>query len=79
MIFRLSQKLAKKVKAAPTDVLSPELNPYADWSGHLFTSDRTQFILLTNTASLYSTVIHGRGVTCDNELLKWGWTGFGSS
>jgi len=72
MIFRLSQKLAKKIKTAPTRVLPPDGNPFADWSAHLFTADRAQYILLTNTASLYSTVMHGRGVSCDNELLKRG-------
>src|SRR5687768_2420129 len=70
MIFRLSQKLAKKVKTVPTQVLPPDANPYADWSGHLFTADRSQYIILMNTASLYSTVMHGRGIACDNELLK---------
>ena len=70
MIFRLSQKLAKKVKTVPTQVRPPDENPYADWSAHLFTADRTQYVLLTNTASLYSTVMHGQGITGDNELLK---------
>jgi hypothetical protein len=60
MIFRLSQKLAKKLKSslpwpAPTDP-----NPFADWSGHLFTADKTQYLILTNTPSPYSTVIYGK-------------------
>jgi Domain of unknown function (DUF6933) len=40
MIIRLSQKLAKKIKVTPTRVLSPDANPFADWSAHLFTADR---------------------------------------
>jgi len=70
MIFRLSHKLAKKIKEAPTDSLPPDSNPLADWSGHVFTGDRTQYILLTNTASLYSVVMSGRGITDDNEFLN---------
>lgn len=39
MIFRLSQKLAKKIKEAPSQSLPPDPNPFADWSAHLFTAD----------------------------------------
>jgi hypothetical protein len=48
MIFRLSQKLAKKLKEGTLPPLPLDENPYADWSAHLFTADRTQYILLTN-------------------------------
>jgi hypothetical protein len=72
MIFRLSQKLAKKIKTVPTRVEPPDANPFADWSAHLFLAERAQYILLTNTASFYSTVMHGRGVPDDNEFLKQG-------
>jgi len=69
MIFRLSHKLAKKLKvplpkSAPTDP-----NPFADWSGHLFTADRTQYLILINTPSLYSTVIYGKGISNDRQFL----------
>lgn len=70
MIMRLSQKIAKKIKEAPTRVLPLEANPYADWSAHLFTADRAQYILVTNTASLYSVLLHGAGITDDNQFLK---------
>jgi hypothetical protein len=70
VIFRLSQKLAKKIKTTPTRVEPSDANPYADWSAHLFTAERYQYILLTNTASLYSTVMNGRGIADDNEFLK---------
>jgi len=63
MIFRLSQKLAKKIKEAPTKSLPLDPNPFADWSAHLFTADRAQYVILTNTASLYSSVTFGRGIT----------------
>ena len=69
MIFRLSQKLAKKIKEAPKQSLPPEPNPFADWSGHLFTADRTQYMILTNTPSLYSAVMYGRGITNDSQFL----------
>jgi len=63
MIFRLSSKLAAKLKVAPAHVLALDPNLFADWSGHVFTAQRVQFLIVTNTESLYSTVLCGRGVT----------------
>ncbi len=44
-------------------------NPFLDWSAHLFVADRTQYILLSNTKSLYSTVMYGRGITDESQFL----------
>lgn len=70
MIFRLSQKLAKKIKEAPAQSLPLDANPFADWSCHLFTADRTQYIILTNTPSLYSVVMFGKGITDDSRFIE---------
>jgi len=69
MIIRLSSKLAKKIHYSPTQILPLEGNPYADWSAHLFTADRTQYILITNTVSLYSMVLFGKGIINDEQFL----------
>jgi hypothetical protein len=69
MIFRLSQKLAKKLKIPLPKPAPADPNPFADWSGHLFTADRAQYLILTNTPSLYSTVIYGRGIPNDSQFL----------
>jgi hypothetical protein len=63
MIFRLSQKLATKIKEVTLPALPLDDNPFADWSAQLFVADRTQYVLLSNTQSLYSTVIYGKGIT----------------
>ncbi len=63
MIFRLSQKLYTKIKAGSLSVLPLEDNPFSDWSAHLFVAGRTQYILLSNTSSLYPTVMRGGGIT----------------
>ena len=70
MIFRLSHKLNTKLKAGtlPAEPLCE--NPFADWSAHLFIADRTQYILLSNTKSLYSTVTYGRGITDDGRFIQ---------
>ena len=45
-------------------------NPFADWSAGLFLVGRSQYILLTNTRSLYSTVLPGKGVTDEKTFLE---------
>lgn len=69
MIFRLSQKLAKKVKAGKLPEMPLAENPYADWSCHVFTANRTQHIILSNTASMYSCVMFGKGITDDSRFI----------
>lgn len=69
MIFRLTQKLAKKIKVTPAQVLPLDPNPYADWTARLFTADRTQIIILTNTASLYSLLMPGRGIANESQFI----------
>jgi hypothetical protein len=70
MIFRLSQKLNTKIKAGTLETVPLDENPFADWSAHLFVSDRTQYILLSNTKSLYSTVMFGKGITNDSHFIE---------
>jgi tetratricopeptide (TPR) repeat protein len=62
MIIRLTQKLAKKIKVDSTVAAPPAENPFADWTANLFTVGRTQYIILTHSASLYSAVFYGRGI-----------------
>ena len=69
MILRLSQKLNTKIKAGTLGDIPLDENPYADWSAHLFTADRTQYIIMSNTKSLYSCVMYGKGITDDNRFI----------
>jgi hypothetical protein len=70
MIFRLSQKLNAKIKAGPLVELPLDDNPLADWSAHLFLVGRTQYILVSNTKSLYSTVILGKGINSHRAFVE---------
>ena len=63
MIFRLSQALNVRVKAGVLEALPLHNDPLLDWSAHLFPVGRSNFILLSNTASLLSAVVSGQGVT----------------
>ncbi len=71
MVFRLSQKIARKVKAEwplPPQELDPE--PLADWSCHLFTAQRSQYIICCNTSTLFTCLLYGRGITDFNFFTK---------
>ena len=70
MICRLSQKLNTKIKAGKLGEMPLNENPYADWTAHLFTVGRTQYIIVTNTKSLYSVVVQGKGITNDKKFIE---------
>lgn len=70
MTFRLSRKLATKIKAGKLASLPPAEDPLTDWSSHLFIADRVQYILLSNTRTLYSAVMYGRGITDIGGFIK---------
>ena len=70
MIIRLTQRLAAKIKESPAVALHREFDPFADWTANLFTAERTQYILFTNSASLYSVVFAGRGITRSDLFVE---------
>jgi hypothetical protein len=70
MIIRLSQKLATKIKAGKLDEVALADSPLADWSGHLFSVGRTQYILLANSVSLYTCVMHGKGNATKDDFIR---------
>ena len=45
-------------------------DPLADWSCRLFIANRRQYIIISNTMSLYSCVIYGKGVTDRDFLVR---------
>jgi len=70
MIIRLGNTLAKKIKETDLSSSLHDLNPFADWTARLFTADHTQYILISNTISLYSVVFYGRGITDFDHLIR---------
>lgn len=69
MILRLSQKLAKKIRCGEPARVPQDQNPFADWSCHVFTASRKQYILACNTVCLYSCVLAGAGITNEHHLI----------
>lgn len=70
MVFRLSQKLNARIKGGTLATLPPHENPFADWSAGLFLVCRSPHILVTNTKSLYSTVLRSHGVTDEVAFVE---------
>ena len=74
MIFRISDKLSKKIKETGLKFVEFHENPFLDWSSHIFTCDRTQYILLTNSKTLFSVVFYGKGVNDCNTFINASFT-----
>src|SRR6516164_5963664 len=70
MIFRPSQTLASKIKAGSLAAHSSHSNPFADWTARLFLADRIQYVLVTNTQSLYSTLFAAKGMTNQHLFIQ---------
>lgn len=69
MILRLTARLASKLGVTATESSPPDQNPFADWSAHLFTAGRRQYILITNTRTLYSVVMPAKGMISPGAFL----------
>jgi hypothetical protein len=70
MILRLTAKLGKKIGYMPTQILASDENPFADWVGNLFMAGRVQYIIVSNSASLYSIILRGQGITDKGEYIE---------
>lgn len=71
MIFRITRKLAKKIKVVPDASLPPHENPLLDWAANLFMVSRWQCIILTNSESLYSVIMPGKGIPNKKAFIKY--------
>jgi hypothetical protein len=69
MIFRISQAINARIKAGPLDVLPLNEIPLADWSAQVFVVRRKQYVLLSNTKTLLSTVMRGDAITNESAFV----------
>lgn len=70
MILRFTAKLSKKLNTGPLAKIEENSDPYLDWYANIFTAQRYQYILVTEAQSLLSIVMHGGGVTDDDNFIK---------
>ena len=64
LILRFSESMARKIRLSPGPSLPPSPEPLLDWAAHLFRCQRYQYVIVTNTQTLFSFVCHGQGI-CD--------------
>ena len=69
MILRLSQTIGSRLNTGPLKPLPLDKAPVADWTSQLFFFDRLPYILVSNTAALYSTVLYAKGITNDSIFI----------
>ena len=69
MLFRLTEKLRTRLYLSKLQEAELDANPLADWTVSLFSADRTQFLLVTNTACLYSGVCFARGFIKEPQFI----------
>lgn len=70
MIIRFTEKLSKKLKLGKITKVEKFPGSYLDWYAHLFSFQRTQYIITTEANSLYTTVMYGRGIVDDNRFIQ---------
>ncbi|ABC76924.1 DUF6933 domain-containing protein [Syntrophus aciditrophicus] len=64
--------MARKIGVTPSLALpsDKEKNALIYWSANLFKAKHTQYMILRNTASLYSMVMYGRGITNEKQFVQ---------
>lgn len=59
MILRLPLKLNARIGGGTLGALTPHAKPLLDWSVRAFEAGRKEYVLLSNTRSLYSAILDG--------------------
>ena len=72
MIIRGTQKLFKKLKIKWLEIptLDKSKNPFIDWSANFFQAGRTQYVIVSNTFSLFSVIYFGAGISDHNRFIN---------
>jgi hypothetical protein len=72
MIIRGTQKLFKKLKINWVEIptLDKSKNPFTDWSANIFRAERTQYVIVSNTFSLFSVIYYGAGISDDDRFIN---------
>jgi len=69
VVIHLTEKLRRKLHVPPLGHTGVEAPAHLRWYAIVFTAQRTQYLLATNAASLYSVVWYGRGITDDSDFM----------
>jgi len=70
VVIHLTEKLRKKLHVPMLESTPVETSAHLRWYANTFTAQRTQYLLATNAASLYSVVWYGRGFTENSAFIQ---------
>jgi hypothetical protein len=70
MIIRLSQKMADKIHLTGLQPLPAQRDLLADWYGHLFVFDRSQYVIVINSATIFTVAFPGKGINTLDKFMK---------
>lgn len=70
MIVRFTQKLCKKLNVIPEADAESKEEIFSEWYAHLFNANKDQYILFTDTLSLYSVIIPAQEITSAEILIN---------
>lgn len=71
MVFRLTNKLLKKIKESPPSQLREAENPFVDWAADHFTVKGSRYIIVTNCESVLTWVYPAKGVNDSDRFIKF--------
>ena len=70
MIYRLTNKMAKRIKESSLPSIEHSANPYLDWAADVFVANRVHYILLTHCRSLLSCVAVAKGINNSAAFIE---------
>jgi hypothetical protein len=71
MIFRFTEKAKHKLKLPKLNTVKKSDNLLNEWFVNVFyTKQRYKYFITTNAKTLFSVIIHGKGVVDDNVFFK---------
>ena len=68
MILRYTKKAQKKLKLPRLTTAPESADLFDEWCVDVFQSDRYTFFLASNAATLFTVILHGRGIRYDADL-----------
>ena len=70
MVFRITQRLAKKINIKSIKNYEQKVSAFEEWYANLFNVGRYKYILITNAYSLYSVIISAKGINDGKSLVS---------
>jgi hypothetical protein len=69
MILRFTKKAQSKLRLSQLPAMPDSPDLFDEWYIHVFHCNRHKYFLITNAATLFSVILHGKGIKDDIDLL----------